>query len=72
VSGLDGNACPGARASLRMSRTALTAIEHALDHVRRAASAAGCLPGPAQDVARRLRAEQVVLERLIESADAQP
>lgn len=55
-----------------MSRNTFTAVEHALDHVRRAASAAGCVPGAGQDVARRLRAEQAVLERLIEFAVVRP
>lgn len=51
-----------------MSRTHLLALEHAVDHLRRASSAAGCVPGESQHIARRLRAETVILERLIELA----
>ena len=54
--------------AISMSHSAFTALEHALDHIRRAASAAGCIPGAGQDVVRRLRAEQAVLERLMEYA----
>ena len=51
-----------------MSRTSYRAIVDALDHVRRAASAAGCATGGAQEIARRLRAEAALLEQLVERA----
>lgn len=51
-----------------MSRTQLLALEHAADHLRRASSAAGCVPGESQHIARRLRAEVAILECLIEHA----
>jgi len=53
---------------IAMTRTQHEALEHALDHLRRSASAAGCVPGECQHVARRLRAEIAILERLMELA----